>query len=96
MLQNSGVLHPAGLGLGAGHGETLPDDNEVDSNSIFLKHDRIYEHSLMRINYTTYDVRRSQDVVNTSTSHCNVMVLDGPPENSARSSSHKFRYARII
>jgi len=49
----------------------------------------------MRVNYTTYDVRRSQDVVNPSTSHCNIMLLadsndDGTP------SHHRFRYARVL
>jgi hypothetical protein len=32
-----------------------PDYRE-DVNSILFKHDRIYQHSLLQINYTTYDV----------------------------------------
>jgi hypothetical protein len=49
----------------------------------------------MRVNYTTYDVRRSQDVVNPSTSHCNVMVLnDGA--SAPNSDSHPYRYAKVL
>lgn len=51
----------------------------------------------MRINYTTYDVRRSQDVINASTSHCHVMLL----ANSSNSDLdpdliHPFSYARVL
>jgi hypothetical protein len=55
----------------------------------------MYKHRLMRINYTTYDVRRSQDVVNPFTSRCNVMVLadSGDDESSA---NHIFKYARVL
>ncbi|KAG6904490.1 hypothetical protein DXG01_009497 [Tephrocybe rancida] len=44
----------------------------------------------MRVNFTSYDVRRSQDSFNPSTSHRDVMVLSGS------ASGHQFRYARII
>ena len=47
------------------------DDREIlaindcdDFNKVFFKSDRIYKHNLLRINHTTYDVRRSQDVIN--------------------------------
>jgi len=73
-------------------GETTGQINESDRNpnSILFASDRIYPHNLIRINYTTYDVRRSQDVVNTSTSHCDVMVLAENPTD------HPFRYARVL
>lgn len=66
-----------------------------DPNAILFKHDRFYPHSLMRINYTTYDVRRSQDVVNASTSHCNIMVL-AECDVDPTSHPHRFRYARVL
>jgi hypothetical protein len=43
----------------------------------------------MRINYTAYDVRRSQDVVNTS-NHSDIMVLHDLHSNQP------FSYARVI
>ena len=66
-----------------------------DPNAVLFKHDRIYQHQLMRTNHTTYDVRRSQDVLNASTEHCNVMVLNGS-SNLRDASSHPFRYAQIL
>jgi hypothetical protein len=69
----------------------LPD---INPNNILFKPDRIYRHNIMRINYTTYDVRRSQDVVNASTSHHNVMVLAGDTDDSVL--DHPFRYARVL
>jgi hypothetical protein len=67
-------------------------DAEFDPNTIVFRQDRMYRHNITRINYTTYDVQRSQDVINPSTSHCNIMVLasgDSP-------SDHKFGYARVL
>ena len=42
---------------------------------VYIAGDRFYRHNLMRLNYTTYDIRRAQDIVNPSTSHCNIMLL---------------------
>lgn len=42
----------------------------------------------MRVNYTTYDVQRAQDVVNASTSHHNILLLDD--------SDHPFKYGRVL
>lgn len=52
-------------------------DNNVDSGleQLFFKNDRIYKHRLIHINYTTYDVRREEHVINPRTSHSCVMVL---------------------
>jgi hypothetical protein len=47
----------------------------------------------MRVNYTTYDVRREQDVVNPKTSHRDVMVL---ANDSGYEDSHAFLYARVL
>lgn len=46
----------------------------------------------MRINYTTYDVRRAQDVLHTSSSQRNIMVLNDLDENN----QSPFRYARVL
>jgi hypothetical protein len=51
----------------------------------------------MRINYTTYDVRRSQDVVNASTSHCDIMLLAHSGSDSSDSNSpHPFNYTWVL
>ena len=75
---------------------TLPQDatNENDGQVLF-RHDRIYQHSTMRINFTTYDVRRAQDVVNPSTSHCNVMLLNNDDDSEALPACSD-KYARVL
>lgn len=62
----------------------------------------MYTHKLIQFNYTTYDVRRTQDVVNPGTSHCNIMLLSGG-KSSVRPSSadssnriHPYLYARVL
>jgi hypothetical protein len=64
-------------------------------NSVLFKHDRIYRHHLARFNYTTYDVRRSQDMVNPNTSHCDIMLLANP-EDLEGNANHRFLYARVL
>ena len=68
------------------------DYNDCQPNSVLFKHDRMYRHNILRINYTTYDVRRSQDVINPSTSHCNIMVLADQDDDQC----HPFHYARVL
>lgn len=76
-------------------------DTEITSaaGSVLFKHDRIYEHKVFRINYTTYDARRAQDVINPDTSHCNVMVLNGShteDSNDGDKNQRLFLYARVL
>jgi hypothetical protein len=63
----------------------------------------MYKHRIFRINYTTYDVRRDQDVVNPGTSHCNIMMLadsESTPNEDAPGiispTHHHFLYARVL
>lgn len=68
-----------------------PDD--VDSSHVLFKHDRIYHHNIMRVNYTTYDVRREEDVLHHFTCQHNIMVLANGTGNDA---SHPFAYGRVL
>ena len=65
---------------------------------VYIAADHLYKHNLMHINYTTYDVRRAQDIVNPSTFHCNIMLLaDHAPSNAVSSHSrHPYIYARVL
>lgn len=63
----------------------------------------MYAHQIVRLNYTTYDVRRAQDVINPKTSHCNIMLLSKDPITSLEedaseepSTKHPFLYAQVI
>ena len=62
---------------------------------ILVKADRMYRHNLMRLNYTTYDVRRAQDVINPSTSHCNIMLL-ADSDDPAAGEQYPYLYARVL
>ncbi len=68
--------------------------------TILIKNNRAYNHKLARFYHTTYDVRRSEDVINPKTPHCNVMLLAnfkktdaGSVDNLAR---HPFLYGRVL
>ena len=53
----------------------------------------MYTHCLMRINYTTYDVRRGQDILNPRTSHRNIMGL---VDRKGGEEIHPFWYAQVL
>lgn len=63
-----------------------------DIDQIFFKNDRIYRHRTLRINYTSYDVRRAQDVINPNTSHSDIMVL----RDSTEEELEHWQYGRVI
>lgn len=59
----------------------------------------MYRHPLARFNFTTYDVRRSQDVINPRTEHRDIMLLreKEPLENNANESeAHPYLYGRVL
>lgn len=60
-------------------------------NTVRIIGDKIYSSKVLRINYTTYDMRRGQDTMNPRT-HCDVMVLSAETEPTA----HPFWYARVL
>ncbi|KAG1863290.1 hypothetical protein C8R48DRAFT_773343 [Suillus tomentosus] len=63
-----------------------------ERDSILFKRNRIYYHNIAKFNYTAYDVRRAQDVINPRTPHCNIMVL----KHHGDDHDDNFRYAKII
>jgi hypothetical protein len=74
----------------------LPRADTQDSYSllsqVIFKGNRIFRHPLLRVNYTTYDLRRETDSINPSTDHCNIMML--APLDST--DSHPYCYARVL
>lgn len=83
--------------------ETPASTSNTGAESIFFQGDRIYSHKILQLNYTTYDVRRAQDIVNPGTSHCNIMLLasSGPSHSTTNnpstcSQTHPFLYAKVI
>lgn len=73
----------------------LPDATQCDSDRVIVfKDNRMYLHHIFHLNYTSYDVRRQQDIINAQSSHCNIMMLCEPDNNSPSSAS--FRYGRVL
>lgn len=66
-----------------------------EHNFVLFKNDCMYQHHLARFNYTTYDVRRAQDIINPGTSHCDVMLLKNS-DNTETHLHHLFLYARVL
>lgn len=60
-----------------------------DLAAVRIRHDRMYIHKRMQVNYTSYDMRREQDSINPD-GHADIMLL-APP-----SSTHPYLYARVI
>ncbi|EKM78993.1 hypothetical protein AGABI1DRAFT_75575 [Agaricus bisporus var. burnettii JB137-S8] len=73
------------------------DEDEItdeESQSVQILNERLYSHEVFRVNYTTYDLRRTQDSINPKT-HPDIMVLS-PEEDNGKSTFHPYWYARII
>ncbi|KAF7964872.1 hypothetical protein HWV62_1965 [Athelia sp. TMB] len=52
----------------------LPQIEHCDPDIFVSFHkNHMYEHRILRVNYTTYDVRRDQDLINSHSTHCNIM-----------------------
>ncbi|XP_006456998.1 hypothetical protein AGABI2DRAFT_47183, partial [Agaricus bisporus var. bisporus H97] len=58
--------------------------------SLIVLNETIYLHNSIRVNFTTYDNRREQDLINPRT-HADIMVLNGNANDD-----HPFSYARVI
>jgi len=71
---------------------TAGGNDPEDYNHVFIKKDVMYRHKIAHINYTTYDVRRAQDVIHVDTLRCNVMVFNNPEDDD----ENPFSYARVI
>ena len=60
-------------------------------NHVLFKGNKIYRHRLLRVNYTTYDLKRGFDSINPRTDHRDVMLL-----SDSDGSNHPFSYAWVL
>lgn len=65
-----------------------------ETNNLLFKDNTIFSHRILRLNYTTYDVRRAEDVIHARTPHCNVMGLVQRKDDD--DITHPFWYARVV
>ena len=76
-----------------------PEDPPLEHCHLFFNKDTMYRHHIVRFNYTTYNVRRDQDVVNPKTPHRYIMLLanlDGEKAESVSKDDHPFLYAQVL
>jgi hypothetical protein len=64
-------------------------------DSVFLKDDRIFEHQVMTINYTTYDVRHQRDIIHPggNSSHHDIMGLHN---SDNQTETNHFWFAHVL
>ncbi|KAG0706560.1 hypothetical protein DFH29DRAFT_995942 [Suillus ampliporus] len=67
---------------------------EGGTDQVLFKRNRIYHHNIARFNYTTYDTRQDQDVINPKTLHHDIMLLNSTSDNS--DCGGRYRYARVL
>ena len=60
-----------------------------------LRNLQMYIHKVARFYNTSYNVRRSEDVINPKTSHCDIMLLSGPQVGNDLP-THPSLYARAL
>jgi len=65
------------------------DFSDEDRSCIVINNNQFFEHSFLRVNYTTYDLRREQDSVNPKT-RADIMLLSQEDERF-----HPYWYARV-
>lgn len=63
--------------------------SDEDRSCVIVHNNQFFEHAFLRINYTTYDLRREQDSINPRT-RADIMLLSQEDERS-----HPYWYARV-
>jgi len=68
--------------------------SDEERDTITFVGDRIYKHDVLRVNYTTYDLRHGQDSINIRT-HPYIMTL-GHEDEEGETTWHPYWYAKVI
>ena len=62
---------------------------------MLIENDRLYEHKLIQLNFTTYDVHHGTDLIHTGTSRRDIMLLANNL-SAEMGNLHPFLYTRVI
>lgn len=73
--------------------DSVPADQWVH---IILRDKKLYGHKLLRVNYTTYDVQREQDVLHVDTPQSNIMLLNNQYTAETRHTEHPYIYGKLL
>lgn len=69
------------------------DFSDADRHRLQFRNNSIYSHPLIRINHTTYDFRREQDIINLKDKR-DILLLS--EEDDDAMDYHRFWYARVL
>ncbi|KAH8082791.1 hypothetical protein BXZ70DRAFT_958592 [Cristinia sonorae] len=68
--------------------------SDSQRSRVHIVQDKLHIHKVLRINYTTYDIRRAQDSLNAR-NHGDIMVLNPEVDTEAPFDGHPYWFARI-
>lgn len=72
------------------------DFTPTERRHVVIENNTIYRHKVLRVNYTTYDLRRGQDSLNPRVpGHADFMVLS-PETEENNNNPHPYWYGRIL
>jgi hypothetical protein len=84
---------------GSGEGSQGLDLSEATiaegATKVVFQGQRIFRHKLLYLNYTTYDIRQDQDIVNPNSNRRDVMFLRASSLDD-RASDHHYVYGRVL
>ncbi|KIM56162.1 hypothetical protein SCLCIDRAFT_29860 [Scleroderma citrinum Foug A] len=66
------------------------------TDQVLFKDSHIFQHKVLHVNYTTYDVHHNQDIFNPGSDHCDLIMLATPGSDEEPETQHHFCYARLI
>ncbi|KAI0315118.1 hypothetical protein OF83DRAFT_1293481 [Amylostereum chailletii] len=85
--------HLLGRLLGKSFDGDMVDYSNEDRDTVKIRNGRLFVHQTLRVNYTSYDVRRGQDSINPD-SRADIMVLASKAD--AEATGHPYWYARTV
>jgi hypothetical protein len=68
-----------------------PEYTDDDRSELIIQRNQLYPHPILRVNYTTYDMYRDQDVIRPSVPSRSFILTTAPPGSGAL-----FWYARVL
>jgi hypothetical protein len=63
---------------------------------VVIQGQRIFRHKLLYLNYTTYDLRQDQDIVNPNSNRRDVMLLRAQSADDKPTDNHHHLYGRVL
>ena len=80
-------------------GKPFDADEEAYSNAqlaqVIITNNHIYQHQTLRVNYTSYDLRREQDSINLRT-NSDIMLLSNEDHDPDEDPPHPYWYAHVL